>query len=92
MKCVICGNANPKIVKFTKEIFDKYVNIVKFRQQKGLKYSDLAIPSDFNDNGYHASCYKKITALSKQYRQSFESLIKTPGKELVKVSESYYVF
>ena len=62
MKCFICNiSTGEMILPFSEkeDIFKKCQNTLNFRKMKNLKYKDLNLNSnDFNDNGYHLSCYR----------------------------------
>ena len=40
--------------------------ILVIREEEGLKYGNLTLPSDISENiGFHMDCYRKFTAISK---------------------------
>lgn len=84
MKCFICNiSTGETILSFSEkeDIFKKCQNTLNLRKMKNLKYKDLNLNlNDFNDNGYHLSCYRKFTALSATHRTEFTDWIKTVSK------------
>ena len=62
---------------FNDETFQKCILKLKFRQKYSFKYNDVRLTKELMDSlGYHLLCYKKITALSKQYNEDFINFYK----------------
>lgn len=70
--CVICNqDIDDKTVKFTTSTLDKSKSILKIRKEHNLKFNDISLPEEVNDNtGYHVKCYKNFLAVMKKYRQN----------------------
>ncbi|XP_063977427.1 uncharacterized protein LOC135162657 [Diachasmimorpha longicaudata] len=69
--CVICGvkREDEKLILFTKKSLEKCIEVLKIRQDNGLKFRDIILPSSVNlTDGYHVKCYGTFTALMRIYR------------------------
>ena len=63
--CFVCHSGTGKIITFTRDTFEKSVDILGRRKALKYKYSDLNLPlTSFSDSGYHIECYCKFTAIS----------------------------
>ena len=60
-----------KIILFKTDTLSKCSKILSVRKKQNLKYAEFVLPSDIDDiHGFHMSCYRKFTALSKTQREN----------------------
>ncbi|KAL4720138.1 hypothetical protein ACJJTC_000486 [Scirpophaga incertulas] len=73
--CVICNeDTDEKTVRFTETTLNKSKSILKIRKDNNLKFKDISLPEEINENtGYHVKCYKNFLAVMKKYRTSESS-------------------
>lgn len=65
--CIVCKRRD-KLKTFSDRTFQKCCEAIQFRKSRALKYGDLILTVENRDKyGYHCDCYKKITALKRQY-------------------------
>lgn len=83
--CVVCNqNIDDKTIKFTTSTLNKSKSILKIRKENNLKFNDIILPEEVNDNtGYHVKCYKNFLAVMKKYRQH-EPMSSTSSKKMYK--------
>lgn len=68
LRCVFCNsNSHESVNIFSEETFQKCQKILRLRKIHNLKYSDVILPREYLDSGYHRNCYKTFTALKKIY-------------------------
>ncbi|XP_055836543.1 uncharacterized protein LOC129905159 [Episyrphus balteatus] len=60
--CFLCGEKH-NARDFDKIKFEKCVLILKIRKSKNFKYSDISLPKEFSELGYHRKCFKKFTVI-----------------------------
>ncbi|KAK0171431.1 hypothetical protein PV327_011322, partial [Microctonus hyperodae] len=66
LSCVFCNeNSDENVNIFSEETFQKCKNIFRLQKSHNLKYSDVILPREYFDRGYHRKCYKAFTALKK---------------------------
>ncbi|KAK0174239.1 hypothetical protein PV327_011124, partial [Microctonus hyperodae] len=74
LNCAFCNlNSEENVNIFSEENFRKCQTILRLRKLHNLKYSDVILPREYLDSGYHRSCYKTFTALKKIYYDTTKS-------------------
>lgn len=75
LKCVFQCAADTfgKVIKFNDETLENCRYILKVRMASKLKYSDVVLPEQLDDeSGYHAACRKIFAAVHKKHIQFYE--------------------
>lgn len=69
-KCVFCGlETLEKVRPFTSETRAKCHTVLQYRRSKPIArksrctYVDVELPNETSNDGYHAQCYKRFTAI-----------------------------
>lgn len=75
-KCFLCG-LEDSIIDFNNESFKNCFLKLLFRREKNFVHGEVRLCLDSIDNvGYHSTCYKKVTVLSKKYNDEYTQFCK----------------
>lgn len=75
-KCFLCS-LEDSVNDFDNESFKKCFFKLLFRREKNFAYSEVRLSLNSIDKlGYHSSCYKKVTVLSKKYSEEYTQFFK----------------
>ena len=65
------GQRVGRIVLFSSSGLQKCKEIRSIRRSKNLKYKNVTLPEQIGGlKGYHMTCYRRFTALSKEYKKA----------------------
>ena len=75
VECILHSGASSdkKPVLFTEKTLENCRNLLKVRQECGLKYKEFILPEkvDFNE-GFYIECYKRFIGLSKLQKKKLD--------------------
>lgn len=73
--CFVCGSED-SVIDFDNNSFKKCFLKLLFRREKFFAYNEAKLCLDSIDNfGYHSSCYKKVTVISKKYNEEYHTVL-----------------
>ncbi|XP_077276997.1 uncharacterized protein LOC143905452 [Temnothorax americanus] len=79
-KCFLCGlekSSEKSIIDFNNESFKNCYLKLLFRSKKKFVHGEVRLCLESIDNvGYHSTCYKKVTVLSKKYNDEYAQFCK----------------
>lgn len=75
-KCFLCG-LEKSTIDFNNESFQNCYFKLLFRREKNFAHGEVRLSLDsMNNVGYHNTCYKKVTVLSKKYKDDYTQFCK----------------
>jgi len=74
--CTFCAKSNNNLNKFTDATLQKCLNILKVYKDNNLSLKDVTLPSEVNDQKYHSKCYRRFTAVPRNYRSALSTSTK----------------
>ena len=77
-----CSKLTAKINPFNESTSRKCKEASDFRRTEQLKYKEINIPPVVDaSNGFHLTCYKKVTSFSKKQREKFADFLNKENNE-----------
>ena len=78
-----------KIIIFKTETLSKCSKVLSVRKEQYLKYAEFVLPSDTDDiHGFHMTCYRNFTALSKTQRENNKDIISNQHEQPTRITQS----